>query len=66
LLESYVVEEENEFIKNNVMPQFNWLWKKFNLKPLVVRLLPKEKENDQMWCCHPESIKKLLHVMTVV
>ncbi len=66
LLESFLCKDEKSLINESVLPQFNELAMKFNIKPLIVRLLPENKESDQIWCCHPESVKQLLQVMTVL
>jgi hypothetical protein len=66
LLESYDVNEEKSFIEKFVLPQFNFLSKKFGVKPLIVRLLPNKTGHDRIWCCHPESVKKLLTMIAVI
>lgn len=66
LSESFIVKEEKSLIENSVLPRFNWLHEKFNIKPLIIRLLPQQKENDRIWCCHPEFVKKLLQVMVAL
>jgi len=66
LLESFIVEEEKEIIQDFIIPQFNKVWQEFEVKPLVVRLLPPKKESDRIWCCQPESVKKLLRTMVIL
>lgn len=66
LLESFVTQGEKTLLSESVLPQFNWLQDKFGVKPLIVRLLPENRESQQIWCCHPEFVKKLLKVMVAL
>jgi hypothetical protein len=49
--------EERMFTLENVIPSLKILLKKFGVKPLIVRLVPKETEEDIYWLCYNNSVK---------
>jgi hypothetical protein len=59
LFENYLLnDEEKEITENIILPAIEKLHKIFNLKPLIVRLLPKDSENDPRWFYYTDSFKK--------
>ena len=58
LFENFLTDgEEKMFTLEKVLPSFLFIKKKFGLKPLIVRNLPKESENDIQWFCYSDIIK---------
>jgi hypothetical protein len=51
-------EEEINFTKQIVIPSFQEVEKYFNIKPLIVRLLPSSSESDPLWYWYPGSVEK--------
>jgi len=61
LFENFLTNsEERIFTSENVIPCVKILLEKFGVQPLIVRLTPKETEEDIYWLCYNESIKKHL------
>jgi len=62
LFENYMMnnEREKEFMENIFFPAFNFLYKKFKIKPLIVPLTPRKDEEDIYWWSYPEFIKTLI------
>lgn len=60
LFENFLLNKgENYFSNNVVIPNFKKIYKKFGIKPLIVPLVPIEKETDIYWWCYPEKVNKL-------
>lgn len=58
LFENFLLnKEEEKFTIKHVIPNFEYLTKKFGLKPIIVRLLPKEQEEDIHWYCYTHNLK---------
>ncbi len=57
LFENFLVKDskEIEFTKSVVLPAFKRVCDFFGMKPLIVRLLPKESEEDIRWCYYEMS-----------
>lgn len=49
--------QETDFTKKIVMPAFKMLEDMFGAKPLIVKLLPSESENDEYWTYYPDSLE---------
>ncbi len=65
LFENFLDEgDEGRFTRNIVQPAIRTVTEHFGLKPLIVRLLPKESEADPYWCWYPghleEEVRRLL------
>jgi len=61
LFENFLTNnEERIFTSENVIPYIKILLEKFGVKPLIVRLVPKETEEDIYWACYNDNIKKYL------
>lgn len=59
LFENFLTNgEERMFTSKNVIPYIEILQKRFGYKPLIVRLVPKESEEDIYWMCYNRGIKK--------
>ncbi len=46
---------EDKFTKNVLFPALKQIEAIFGMKPLIVKLLPKESEDKIFWWCYPES-----------
>ncbi len=57
LFENFLLKDskEIEFTKNIVLPAFKRVCNLFEMKPLIVRLLPKDNEEDIRWCYYEMS-----------
>ncbi|MGB8815734.1 MAG: hypothetical protein WCC74_00640 [Minisyncoccia bacterium] len=61
LFENFIAKEnehEKKFSENVVLPAFESVYKKFNLKPLVVPLLPLKDEEKESWIWYPGHLEK--------
>jgi hypothetical protein len=62
LFENFLVNEEERVMTENVIiPAITELREKFGIKPLIVRLAPKETEHDIFWYYYNKHIKKYIH-----
>ncbi len=62
LFENFLANEEEEKITLDIIvPAMSFLKEKFGIKPLIVRLLPKESEEDSFWCYYHKKIKDYVH-----
>ena len=56
LLENYLLNndrEESAFVKNKIVPTFNYLKNKFKVKPIISTLMPTKLADDiRCWCYH--------------
>jgi hypothetical protein len=58
LFENFLTEgDEGRFTRDIVWPAFEKVTRHFGLKPLIVRLLPEESENDPYWCWYPGELE---------
>lgn len=58
LFENFLLnEEEKELTDDIIIPAVEMLTKKFGIKPLIVRLIPEETENDESWYYYHGHIK---------
>ena len=48
--------EERRFVREKVMPCFAKALEIFGINPLIVRLLPRETENDEYWRAHSGAL----------
>lgn len=61
LCENFLLDgSERKLTINVVFPSFRKVCDRFGVKPLVIRLIPKEKESDEGFWCHPKYLKKFL------
>jgi hypothetical protein len=61
LFENFLsTKEEINFTEKTVLPNIAIIEKTFGIKPLIVRISPKEAEEDIYWQCYPAHIKKYL------
>jgi len=61
LFENYLMnEEERKLTEGIIIPAVEKLTEVFGFKPLIVRLLPEETENDPSWCYYHGHIKSHL------
>jgi len=61
LFENFIAkdsEHEKKFVEEVVLPAFNSVVKKFDLKPLVVPLLPLKNEEKENWIWYPGHLEK--------
>lgn len=54
--------EEKKFVREVLMPAFERIEAKFGLRPLIVRLVPKNKENRIFWDSYPKKVEKFLDI----
>ncbi|MEI6479918.1 MAG: hypothetical protein WCO12_00125 [bacterium] len=60
LLENFQYDgEEGDFTRDVFLPAFKNIEKKFNLKPLVVKLAPDDYENNPSWWYYRDYIKSI-------
>ena len=54
--------EEDVFTKNVVLPALEKIKQKFGIKPLIIRLYPKDQteEEDFYWWCYPSKINNYI------
>jgi hypothetical protein len=61
LFENYLLtSKEKKFTEEVLLPAFEFVWKKFGVKPLIVPLTPQNEADGKHWWCYPEYIKTLL------
>jgi hypothetical protein len=61
LFENYLLtNKEKEFTEEVLLPAFEFVWKKFGVKPLIVPITPQNEAAKKHWWCYPEFIKMLL------
>lgn len=61
IFDSFILNDEEKYMtKNIVLPAVKEIKQKFGVKPLIVRLLPKETENDPHSCYYSGNIKKYI------
>jgi hypothetical protein len=64
LFEDYLENKnEKEFTTKIVIPAFSKMYKKFGVKPLIVKIYPSENENDLFWRHYPAKIEKTARKM---
>ncbi len=67
LFENYLtVDYEKTFVKDTVLPAFAEVTNRLGVRPLIVRLLPKDNENDLRWDAYPEEVEQFIPPMTAV
>lgn len=65
LFENYLtVDYEKTFVQNTVIPAFASVMNRLGQKPLIVRLLPQENEQDLRWDAYPEEVQSYIPEMT--
>jgi hypothetical protein len=61
LFENYLLtSKEKKFTEEILLPAFEFVWKKFGVKPLIVPIVPQNEAAKRHWWCYPEFIKMLL------
>ena len=61
LFENYLLtNKEKKFTEEVLLPAFEFVWKKFGVKPLIVPISPQSEAAKKHWWCYPEFIKMLL------
>ena len=61
LFENYLLtNKEKKFTEEIILPAFEFVWKKFGVKPLVVPIEPQNEADGKHWWCYPEFIKILI------
>jgi hypothetical protein len=64
LFENFLLnEEESGITKNIVIPAFKKLEKLFGIKPLIVRMLPRNNEEELFWFHYPGFLKPVIKNM---
>lgn len=61
LFENFIAKEnehEKKFTENVILPAFNSVVKRFNLKPLIVPLLPLKNEEKESWMWYPSHLEQ--------
>jgi len=62
LFENYLLtNKEKKFTEEVLLPAFEYVWKKFGIKPLIVPITPQNEAAKKHWWCYPEFIKILLN-----
>jgi len=62
LFDNYLTNgTEADFSNNIYLPAFEKVQSLFGVKPLVVRLAPKESEEDLYWYCYPNYLKPIVY-----
>lgn len=51
---------EQKFICDTMMPAFQNVTTTFGLKPLILRLVPRNKEGRKLWDAYPKKIERLI------
>jgi len=65
LFENYLLSsKEKKFTEEVLFPAFEFVWKKFGVKPLIVPITPQNEADGKHWWCYPEYIKTLLKKTT--
>lgn len=61
LFENYLLTgKEKKFTEEVLLPAFEYVWKKFGVKPLIVPIIPQSEAAQKHWWCYPEYIKILI------
>jgi hypothetical protein len=61
LFENYLLtDKEKGFTEKILLPAFDFVWKKFGVKPLIVPITPQNEAAKKHWWCYPEFIKILI------
>jgi hypothetical protein len=61
LFENYLLtDKEKQFTEEILLPAFEYVWKKFGVKPLIVPIWPQNESDNKYWWCYPEYIRILL------
>jgi hypothetical protein len=61
LFENYLLtSKEKKFTEEVLLPAFEYVWKKFGVKPLIVPITPQHEAAKKHWWCYPEFIKILI------
>lgn len=61
LFENFLInDKEAKFTKEVILPAFEYVYKKFGVKPLIVPIWPQNESDTKYWWCYPEFIKILL------
>lgn len=61
LFENYLLtSKEKKFTEEVLLPNFEYVWKKFGVKPLIVPITPQFEADQKHWWCYPEFIKLML------
>lgn len=61
LFENYLLtDKEKKFTEEVLLPAFEFVWKKFGVKPLIVPITPQNEAAKKHWWCYPEFIKLML------
>jgi hypothetical protein len=61
LFENFLTSEsEYEFTNSIVVPSFLEIERHFGVRPLVVFISPRQKEQDRLWWCYPKAIMPML------
>lgn len=53
-------EAEQKFVRETMIPAFQNVTATFGFQPLIVRLVPKNKEGRKLWDSYPKKIEKLI------
>jgi hypothetical protein len=61
IFENFLLNDEESYITRNVVfPIIKDLETKFGVKPLIVRLLPKDTESGNFWYYYNDSVKRYI------
>lgn len=61
MLEDFLLsEKEKDITQKVILPAFDYVCKEFGVKPLIVPLLPDEKEDEIFWFSYPREILELI------
>ena len=55
-------ESEQKFVRETMVPAFQNVTGTFGLQPLIVRLVPKNKEGRKLWDAYPKKIEQLIGI----
>ena len=63
LFENFLFDDKDEslFLKNKVLPSFDFVKNTFGIKPLIFPLLPIENEKDPSWLYYPHDLKDIFN-----
>ncbi|MDP3965568.1 MAG: hypothetical protein Q8Q13_02095 [bacterium] len=53
-------ESEQKFVRETMVPAFQSVTAQFGMPPLIVRLVPKNKEGRRLWESYPKKIEPLI------
>lgn len=61
LFENFLItKNEEKFTREVLLPAFEFVYKKFGVKPLIVPIFPQNESDSKYWWCYPEFIKMML------